>query len=217
MSTIRFLGAITSTTVVLAIVLAAQTAPPRGSTDLLREGQQRMRDGKPDEAVAIFRRAVQASPQSFPAHNQLGVALDLTGSYADARSQFTSALELYAVVAILLFLWSFTTDVAVVPRQILFGKRFELEARQREIYARLLTNPDKYTGESAELVPGSQVRVTVQAERGSPDCFRVVSEARYPAGTTGVVMRSVTRRFRRVTDGSLVRIEVIPAGKSASR
>ena len=61
MSTIRFLGAITSTTVVLAIVLAAQTAPPRGSTDLLREGQQRMRDGKPDEAVAIFRRAVQAS------------------------------------------------------------------------------------------------------------------------------------------------------------
>jgi Flp pilus assembly protein TadD len=94
MSTIRFLGSIASSTVALAIALAAQTAPRQGSTDLLREGQRRMRDGKPDEAVAIFRRAVQASPQSFPAHNQFGVALDLTGSYADARSQFTRALEL---------------------------------------------------------------------------------------------------------------------------
>jgi Flp pilus assembly protein TadD len=77
----------------ITIAVSAQ-APPQGSSDLLREGQQRMRDGKPEEAVAILRRAVEASPQSFAANNQLGVALDLTGNHVEARTHFATAVEL---------------------------------------------------------------------------------------------------------------------------
>ena len=94
MSILWFLRTITLSAVALPIVLSAQSSSPQASSELLREGQQRMRDGKPDEAVAIFRRAVEASSQSFSANNQLGVALDLTGNYTEARAQFAKALEL---------------------------------------------------------------------------------------------------------------------------
>jgi tetratricopeptide (TPR) repeat protein len=53
-----------------------------------------MREGKPDEAAAIYRQALEASPRSFGANNQLGVALDLLGQYAEARTHFAKAIEL---------------------------------------------------------------------------------------------------------------------------
>lgn len=99
MSRFHFLRSPTLCAVALPIALysfSAQTPAPQASSELMREGQQRLRDGRPDEAVAIFRRAVEASPQSFSANNQLGVALDLTGNYAEARGQFGKALELAA-------------------------------------------------------------------------------------------------------------------------
>jgi Flp pilus assembly protein TadD len=64
--------------------------------DLVRQAQQKLRDGKPDEAVSILREAVHASPRSFAANSQLGIALDFTGNYAEARAQFTKAIELAA-------------------------------------------------------------------------------------------------------------------------
>src|SRR5918911_233524 len=38
---------------------------------------------------------------------------------------------------------------------------------------RLLTDADKYTGESVELLPRSQVRIQVQKEPGVANAFRV--------------------------------------------
>jgi hypothetical protein len=83
--------------------------------------------------------------------------------------------------------------------------------------ARLLGDPEGYAGESAEPVARSLVRVTVQREKGSPDTFRVVSEARYPTDARGVVVRELTRRLRRVSEGGRVRLEVLPPEGSASR
>jgi len=74
---------------------AAPQAPaaPDPAADLLKQGQQRMREGKPDEALALYRKAAEASPASSQAHNQVGIALDLMGQYADARKSFAKAIE----------------------------------------------------------------------------------------------------------------------------
>jgi Flp pilus assembly protein TadD len=77
-------------------IVAAQQPPAAAdpSADLLRQAQQRMREGNEDEAVTLARRAVAASPQSFAANNQAGSLLDLAGQYADARNYFQKAADL---------------------------------------------------------------------------------------------------------------------------
>jgi len=74
----------------------AQTANQDPAADLLRQGQQKMRDGKIDEALAVFRQAHQMAPRSFGANNQLGVALDLSGKPAEARPYFEKAIDVAA-------------------------------------------------------------------------------------------------------------------------
>jgi tetratricopeptide (TPR) repeat protein len=69
-------------------------APQDPASDVLRQAQQLLREGKTDEALAVYRQAEQASPSSFQVQNAFGVALDLAGQYADARRHFTRALEL---------------------------------------------------------------------------------------------------------------------------
>jgi tetratricopeptide (TPR) repeat protein len=88
-----------------ATVLVAQPPAPPSSTpapqgpaaELLKQGQQKLREGKHQEALAIFReasaKAPAASAASTTARVQAGVALDLMGQYADARAEFTKAIE----------------------------------------------------------------------------------------------------------------------------
>jgi tetratricopeptide (TPR) repeat protein len=67
------------------------------AAELLTQGQQKLREGKHDEALAIYRAAIEKAPPSSPtavsAYVQAGVVLDLMGKYADARSQFGKAIE----------------------------------------------------------------------------------------------------------------------------
>ncbi len=93
-SAMRSLAAGVLLTLAAAASVAAQaTATQDPASDLLRQGQQKMREGRPDEALAIFRQAVQASPRSFSANNQLGIAFDLTGDSQEARAAFTRAMN----------------------------------------------------------------------------------------------------------------------------
>src|SRR5258708_1131093 len=68
-------------------VLSAQgpSATADSAADLVRQGQAKQREGKPAEALALYRQAVQASPKSFAPHHQLGMLLDVTGEYNSAR------------------------------------------------------------------------------------------------------------------------------------
>jgi len=59
----------------------------RGAQDYMRDGQQKLREGKPDEALALYKQAV------VQADNQTGVLLDLMGQYAEARKFFSHAIE----------------------------------------------------------------------------------------------------------------------------
>jgi tetratricopeptide (TPR) repeat protein len=73
---------------------APQAQPPDPVTEALREGQQLMRDGKADDALASYMRVVEKFPASVPARIRVGVQLDLMGRYADARTQFAKALAM---------------------------------------------------------------------------------------------------------------------------
>jgi tetratricopeptide (TPR) repeat protein len=81
----------------LSIFLATQTASQPAAHDpgaeTARQAQQRARDGKVDEALALYRQAIQLSPDSFQVNQGYGVALDLAGQYADARKHLAKAIE----------------------------------------------------------------------------------------------------------------------------
>jgi tetratricopeptide (TPR) repeat protein len=88
------------TLVVFAFVVhgsSAQTpAPPQRpqQPEFIRQGQQLMRDGKMEEAFALYRQTLQTSPLSLPANVAAGNVLDLMGKGDDARKYFQKAIDI---------------------------------------------------------------------------------------------------------------------------
>lgn len=86
----------------LAIVVLTITAsclfaqPPNGQPqpEFIRQGQQLAREGKLEEALALYLREIQSNPDSSPAHNAAGVTLDLLGRGEEARKHFAKVIEL---------------------------------------------------------------------------------------------------------------------------
>ncbi len=82
----------------LAQSLAQQPAPskppvPGSPADLVQQGEKLSREGKQDDALALYRRALDKAPDLYEAHLAAGIALDLKGDYAEAREHFTKAIE----------------------------------------------------------------------------------------------------------------------------
>jgi tetratricopeptide (TPR) repeat protein len=77
-------------------VLAQETpaAPPPDANDPIKQGQKLAEEGKHDEALALYRKALEANPDSYDAHLATGIALDLKGDYAEARQHIAKAIEL---------------------------------------------------------------------------------------------------------------------------
>src|SRR5258708_5518840 len=67
---------------------------PDPAADLVQRAQQKQHDGKLEEAVPLFRQAVQMSPRYFLAHQHFGIILDLTGDYVAARTHLFMAQQL---------------------------------------------------------------------------------------------------------------------------
>ena len=83
---------------VAACCVAQQPAPkesptPGSAADLMQRGGKLSRDGKQDEAIALYKQALEKTPDFYPAHLEMGVALDLKGEYAKAQEQLTKAVE----------------------------------------------------------------------------------------------------------------------------
>jgi Flp pilus assembly protein TadD len=75
---------------------AALSAQPPGrgpQSELLRQGQQQVRQGKLEEALALYRQELQNSPESLQANNAAGVVLYLMGRGAEARKYFAKTIE----------------------------------------------------------------------------------------------------------------------------
>jgi tetratricopeptide (TPR) repeat protein len=82
-------------------MLAAQSTggvtPQSKASDpmaLVKQGQELNSAGKQDEALALYRQALQLSPNLYEAHLAAGVALDLKGEYQEARTHLNKAIEL---------------------------------------------------------------------------------------------------------------------------
>jgi len=75
---------------------AAQTPGPpaqQEQPDFIKQGQQLLHEGKPEEALALYRRTLQTSPDSVPANIAAGTVLDLMQKGDEARKYFAKAIE----------------------------------------------------------------------------------------------------------------------------
>jgi tetratricopeptide (TPR) repeat protein len=71
-----------------------QPPAPGSPADLVQQGEKRSREGKQDEALALYSKVLDKSPDFYPAHLAAGMALDLKGDYAEAREHLAKAIEI---------------------------------------------------------------------------------------------------------------------------
>jgi tetratricopeptide (TPR) repeat protein len=93
----KTIGAIPSTLLVILgarVPLFAQApAQQQQQPEFVKQGQQLMRNGKTEEALALYRQTLQTSPNSIPANIAAGSVLDLMGKRDEARKCFTKAID----------------------------------------------------------------------------------------------------------------------------
>jgi Flp pilus assembly protein TadD len=87
------LGALLVAVPVMAQTPGQPEIPPAPGDELVKEGQQLVREGRHEEGLALYQKALQANPESFRANLQSGVVLDLLGRYADARKHIEKAIQ----------------------------------------------------------------------------------------------------------------------------
>jgi tetratricopeptide (TPR) repeat protein len=73
--------------------LFAQVPGQQEQPEFIKQGQQLMREGKVDDALALYRKTLQMSPDSVPANIAAGSVLDLMGQGEEARRYLTKAIQ----------------------------------------------------------------------------------------------------------------------------
>lgn len=76
-----------------ATSLLAQ-APTPDPAELVKQARKLNSDGKQDEALALYEKAIKLDPKSFDAYLGAGIALDLKGDLVRARTYLQKAIEL---------------------------------------------------------------------------------------------------------------------------
>ncbi len=85
---------VTIVSIAIAAVFAAASASAQPTqAQPVSEGQQLLRAGKLDQALAFYQQELEASPDSVTANNGAGVVLDLLGRTQEARTYFNRAIE----------------------------------------------------------------------------------------------------------------------------
>ena len=73
--------------------------------------------------------------------------------------------------------------------------------------AKLLMDPDAYTGETVKPIAGGEVKIVVKPDAAKKGVYHIESEAHYLAGERGAVVRIVRRTLEKVESPEGVRIE----------
>jgi tetratricopeptide (TPR) repeat protein len=79
--------------VFLAPLFAQAPDAQQQQPEFIKQGQHLMREGKLDDALALYHQTLQASPNSLPANIAAGNVLDLMGRGEDARKHFRTAID----------------------------------------------------------------------------------------------------------------------------
>jgi tetratricopeptide (TPR) repeat protein len=77
----------------LAPLLAQAPGGQPQQPEFIRQGQQMMREGRLDDALALYLKTLQTSPTSVPANIAAGSVLDLKSQGQEARKYFQKAIE----------------------------------------------------------------------------------------------------------------------------
>src|SRR5262249_21894182 len=75
------------------IAFLRSTAAAQSDDALIKQGQKLNSEGKQDEALKLYQQALQKSPNSYQAHLESGIALDLKGDYSAAREHLKKAID----------------------------------------------------------------------------------------------------------------------------
>ncbi|HLV96358.1 MAG TPA: tetratricopeptide repeat protein [Candidatus Acidoferrales bacterium] len=82
----------------LCILLSSAALPAQGpgerqQPEFIKQGRQLMREGKLEDALALYRRTLQSTPNSLDANIAAGSVLDLMGQGSKARGYFQKAID----------------------------------------------------------------------------------------------------------------------------
>ncbi len=77
----------------VATLFAQTPGNQQQQPEYIRQGQQLLREGKFDAALALYRKILETSPNSVPANIAAGSVLDLMGQGEKARKYFAKAIE----------------------------------------------------------------------------------------------------------------------------
>jgi tetratricopeptide (TPR) repeat protein len=77
----------------LAGACCAQQTPATSAPDLVKQGEKLNSEGKQDDALALYQKALAMSPNLYEAHLGSGIALDLKANLVEARQHFVKAIE----------------------------------------------------------------------------------------------------------------------------
>jgi tetratricopeptide (TPR) repeat protein len=86
-------GAFILFSVSLTPLLAQTPGSQQQQPEFIRQGQQLMREGKLDDALVLYRKTLETSPNSVPANIAAGSVLDLKGQGEEARKYFAKAIN----------------------------------------------------------------------------------------------------------------------------
>src|ERR1700720_3752492 len=73
--------------------LAQSPGNQQQQPEFIKQGQQLMREGKLDAALALYRQTLQTSQDSLPANIAAGSVLDLMGQVEEARQYLGKAIQ----------------------------------------------------------------------------------------------------------------------------
>src|ERR1700720_404877 len=76
-----------------ATLLAQAPGSQQEQPEFIKQGQQLMREGKLDAALALYRQTLQTSQDSLPANIAAGSVLDLMGQVEEARQYLGKAIQ----------------------------------------------------------------------------------------------------------------------------
>ncbi len=100
--------------------VAAQPPQPQFAID----GQKLLREGQVDEALALYKKVLQTSPESIIANTGVGVTLDVKGEYKDARKYLQRAIDVATI----------PQDRAIAERSMAMSYAFEGDCKKAGEY-----------------------------------------------------------------------------------
>jgi tetratricopeptide (TPR) repeat protein len=116
--------------------IAQASAPFDDAQELVKQGQKLNSEGKQDEALKLYKRALEKSPDSYEAHLESGIALDLKSDYTAAREHLQKAIDVAPVDQknrarrVMAFSYAFECNAA------------EAEKYEKQVFDTLLSKPD---------------------------------------------------------------------------